>query len=172
MATLGTVGGGGKIGDWDESTLIRFLRDFQDQQPQTFFDKLRINQLQIETLLNLKPDKLVLLTNATFVNIGDPGVPGFENSWVNFGGGESTAGYWRDPFGFVTLKGVIKSGTINTTCFTLPPGYRPLEKQLVATISNAAIGRLDITTAGAVIPVSGNNAYFSLNNVRFPTTNL
>jgi hypothetical protein len=166
------VGAGGKIGDWDESTLIRFLRDFQDQQPQTFFDKLRINQLQIETLMNLKPDRLILLTNNTFTNVGDPGAPVFKNAWVNFAAGEALAGYWRDPFGFVTLKGVIKTGTINTACFTLPPGYRPLEKQLVATISNGAIGRLDVTTAGAVIPVSGNNAYFALNNISFPTTNV
>ncbi len=169
---ISTVGGGGRIGDWDESTLIRFLRDFQEQQPTAFFDKLRINQLQVESLFNLRPSTITLLTASTFVNIGEIGAPSFENAWVNFSTGEASAGYWKDPFGFVHLKGVIKSGTINTTAFTLPPGYRPQEKQLFDSISNAAIGRLDVTTAGAVIPVAGNNAYFSLNGKMFPTTNL
>jgi len=155
------------IGNWNTSTLIRFLRDFQDQQPTPYFQKLRIDQLQVEQVMNLKPTAITLLTNSDFFEIGQQGVPSYENSWVRYSAGEAAPGYFRDPFGFVQLKGVAKDGTINTTMFTLPPGYRPYEKQTVATISNGAIGRLDVNTDGTVVPVSGSNVYFSLNNIRF-----
>lgn len=158
------------IGNWTQSHLIRFLRDFQDQQPTTYFQKMRIDQLQVETLFNLKPTAISLLTAADFQIVGSQDAPPFQNSWVAWGAGEAVPGYWKDPFGFVHLKGVIKSGTINTTAFTLPPGFRPAEKQTIAVISNGAIGRLDVATDGQVTPVSGSNVYVSLNNVRFRVT--
>lgn len=158
------------IGNWDQATLIRFLRDFQDQQPQQFFSKLRIDQLQVDSLMNLKPTQITLLTENDFNVVGAQGAPPFQNSWVAWGAGEAVPGYWKNPFGFVHLKGVIKSGTINTVAFTLPPGYRPAEKQTIAALSNGAIGRLDIATNGDVIPVSGSNVYFSLNSIQFRTT--
>lgn len=158
------------IGNWTESQLIRFLRDWQDQQPQQYFGKMRIDQLQVDTLLNLKPTTIALLTANAHTVIGSQGAPAFQNSWVAWGAGEAIPGYWKDPFGFVHLKGVIKSGTINTVAFNLPPGYRPAEKQTIAAISNNAIGRLDIATNGDVTPVAGSNVYFSLNNVQFRNT--
>lgn len=158
------------IGNWTQTTLIRFLRDFQDQQPTPFFSKLRIDQLQVDSLFNLKPSSISLLTDFSFEVVGAQGAAPFQNSWVAWGAGEALPGYWKDPFGFVVLKGVIKSGTINQVAFTLPPGYRPAEKQIVAVISNGAIGRVDIATNGEVTPVAGNNTYVSLNNIRFRTT--
>ena len=159
------------IGNWSQSTLIRFLRDFQDQQPQTFVQKLRIDQLQVDSLLNLRPTAISLLTSTAFNVVGAQGSPPFENSWVAWGAGEAVPGYWKDPFGFVHLKGVIKSGTVGNTAFTLPPGYRPPEKQTFATISNGAIGRVDITTSGQVQPVTpSSNVYVSLNGLHFRIT--
>ncbi len=158
------------IGNWSQSQLIRFLRDYQDQQPQQYYNKLRIDQLQVDTLLNLKPASITLLTANDFTPIGSQGAPAFQNSWVAWGAGEGVPGYWKDPFGFVHLKGVIKSGTINAVAFNLPPGYRPPEKQTIASISNGAIGRLDVATNGDVTPVAGSNVYFSLNNIQFRIT--
>jgi len=158
------------IGNWTQSTLIRFLRDYQDQQPTQFFDKLRINQLQVDQLLNLKPSSIALLTDNDFHIVGALGEPAFAGTWVAWGSGEAVPGFFKDPFGFVHLKGVIKNGVINTAAFTLPPGYRPAEKQTMAVISNGAIGRLDISTDGIVTPVSGNNTYVSLNSLQFRTT--
>lgn len=159
------------IGNWDTTQLIRFLRDFQDQQPQTFFTKMRIDQLQVDTLLNLKPTSISLLTSNTATVVGAQGAPAFENSWVAWGAGEAVPAYWKDPFGYIHLKGVIKSGTVGNTAFTLPPGFRPQEKMTFATISNGALGRVDVTTGGAVQPVTpSNNTYVVLNGMTFRTT--
>ena len=51
--------------------------------------------------------------------------PTLLNSWVNAGGAFETAGYLKDPLGFVHLKGVVQSGTSGTAVFVLPTGYRP-----------------------------------------------
>lgn len=159
------------IGNWTQSTLIRFLRDFQDQQPQQFFSKMRIDQLQVDSLLNLKPTSIALLTANDYTIVGEQGAPPFENSWVWYGGaGTGKPGFWKDPLGFVHLKGLAKSGTINTAIFTLPPGYRPQELVVSAVMSNNADARVDVNPSGTVVSVTGSNVYVSLDNITFRTT--
>jgi len=46
------------------------------------------------------------------------------NGWVNYGGDHQTCQYWKDPFGFVHLKGMIIGGG-GPHFMTLPVGYRP-----------------------------------------------
>lgn len=169
---IGQTWGAGTIGNWTQSDLIRFIREYQEQQPPSFFDKLRINQLQVESILNLKPSSIVLLTANNFVNVGDTGAPAFQNGWVAYGSSYGKVGYWKDPFGFVHLKGLAKSGTINTNIFTLPPGYRPYERKRYMAVSNGAVGILDVLTDGSVLPVTGNNTYFQLDGLYWPTTNV
>lgn len=48
----------------------------------------------------------------------------FTNSWSNQGAPYFNAG-WRKVNGRVYLRGVVKSGTIGSSMFTLPSGYRP-----------------------------------------------
>jgi hypothetical protein len=57
--------------------------------------------------------------------------PVLQNAWVNYGDGNSTAGYCKDEFGNVRIKGYLKSGmtTAGTTLFVLPAGYRPAERR-------------------------------------------
>jgi hypothetical protein len=62
---------------------------------------------------------LVPLTGSAWV------APALINSWANFGGGFETAGYLKDPIGFVHLKGLIVSGATSTVAFVLPAGFRP-----------------------------------------------
>jgi len=51
--------------------------------------------------------------------------PTFQNSWVNSPGSQP-AGFFKDSFGFIHLRGAIKNGSaINTVAFILPTGYRP-----------------------------------------------
>src|SRR5689334_8472746 len=51
--------------------------------------------------------------------IGAAGQPAFENGWVNESPTtETTAAFYKDPFGVIHLKGLITSGT-NNTIFTL-----------------------------------------------------
>ena len=91
----------------------------------------------------------------------------FQNSWVNYDGTFNQCGYLRDPHGFVHLRGLVKSGTIGTTIFTLPAGYRPEYQQLFNVQSNSALGRCDVKTNGEVTANAGNNAWFSLDGLIF-----
>lgn len=94
--------------------------------------------------------------------------PSFLNSWVNYGGSYNTAGYFRDKNGIVHLRGMIKLGSVGSAAFTLPEGYRPTNNELLATISNGAIGRINIDSSGNVTPASpSNNAWVSLDGITF-----
>lgn len=92
----------------------------------------------------------------------------FENSWANFSSDYHMAGYYRDAFGRVFLRGLIASGSVGSTAFTLPSGYRPEKHCLFSVVSNDSIGQVFITTAGAVTPISpSNNAWVSLEGISF-----
>lgn len=94
--------------------------------------------------------------------------PTMLNSWVDYDTTFNTCQYYKDKDGVVHLKGLIKNGTMRTTAFTLPAGYRPSRKYLIATMTSPnVVGRLDIDTSGNVIPTTGSNAWFSLDNVSF-----
>lgn len=48
------------------------------------------------------------------------------NGWVNRGNaGDHFASYFKDNSSIVRVRGVIKSGVVNTEVFRLPTGYRP-----------------------------------------------
>lgn len=93
--------------------------------------------------------------------------PSFVNSWVNFGGGYNDAGYFKDPFGIVHLRGLIKLGTVGQNAFVLPAGYRPAARELFNVQSNGALGRVDVLADGSVFISSGNNAWVSLDGLTF-----
>lgn len=159
------------IGTWTPTQLIKTLRDYLEQNPATFIEKLRVDKLQVETLLNLKPTQITLLTDTTWKLVGQQGAPAFQNSWVNFGGSSDVAGYWKDPLGFVVLKGVVKSGTVGSAAWTLPPGYRPVAKREFGTISNGAIGYVVVNTDGTVVPTTpSSNTSVMLDGIRFRTS--
>ncbi len=48
-----------------------------------------------------------------------------ENSWANVGSPYYNAGYYKDPFGIVRLRGRVYSGSSGTVALTLPTGFRP-----------------------------------------------
>lgn len=92
----------------------------------------------------------------------------FLNSWVNHSPDIfNSAAYFKDLFGVVHLKGLVKDGTIGQAIFTLPEGYRPSKRELFVTISTNAIGKIYIHTDGNVSAEIGNNTYFSLDGVTF-----
>lgn len=94
--------------------------------------------------------------------------PTLLNSWTNFGGGYEDAGYYRRG-GRVYLRGMIDGGTVGSAAFTLPEGYRPTNNVTLATISNNAIGRIAVTTAGEVRPVTPSvTTWVSLDGLSFP----
>lgn len=94
---------------------------------------------------------------------------GFENSWANNGGG-TDAEYRKHPDGRVALRGLIDTGSISTTAFTLPTGYRPAAKHHISVASNSLYGQVDLNTDGAVDPTVGDNTWVSLDGIRFDST--
>lgn len=92
-------------------------------------------------------------------------------AWVNFGGVYAPAGYWKDINGMVHLRGLVKSGAIPSTIFTLATGYRPAANMNVyqIVVSNNGVGVVEIQSGGAVVAQAGNNTHFSLEGIKFRT---
>ena len=93
--------------------------------------------------------------------------PTFLNGWVNFGSNNALAGYFKDNFGIVHLRGVISSGAIGSDAFTLPVGYRPAFNERYAVPSNSLFGQIIVTLSGTVIPSTGSNVNIALNGITF-----
>jgi hypothetical protein len=123
--------------------------------------------LQDNLNLNISRQQIVNVLGENWRNVGDTNQPAYQNSWVNFGGIYAPAGFRIDYLGVVHLRGMIKNGTLNTPAFTLPAGYRPEFRVLVGVDSNGAHGRVEITPSGDVIPVSGSNLWFQLDDLFF-----
>ncbi len=89
------------------------------------------------------------VTFAIGITIPAPTAPTLLNSWVNAGGANMVAGYWKDAYGVVHLQGFVQSGTVASIIFTLPTGYRPTAK--IFFYSNDGItveANGDVTSAG------------------------
>jgi hypothetical protein len=67
----------------------------------------------------------------------------------------------------VHLSGLVRAGTVGSTIFTLPAGYRPGKTIIRATQSANAQARLDIWASGAVQATQGSSTWFSLDGVSF-----
>lgn len=77
-----------------------------------------------------------------------------QNGWVSFDtGGHPTPQYTKSADKVVTLKGMIKNGTITpgTVIANLPAGYRPKQRLCFATAGHAAHARVDVMPNGDVI---------------------
>lgn len=114
---------------------------------------------------------LSLTENWRLINFGleDWLIPSFLNSWVNVGSPYKNVGYRKSADGlFVYLCGVISSGVIGSAAFILPSNYRPTNTCILSTISNNAVGRVDVDNSGNVIPVLPSvNTWVSLDNLKF-----
>lgn len=158
---------GNTIGDWDPSTLTRFIKDILTNQPVQQLSYLLVDSLEVRQRLQAN-DQAIFEKQRVINYIGQVGQPAFVNAWVNFGGSYEGAGYLRTVDGFVRLFGVIKSGTVGNSAFTLPPGYRPTTLKTLPTLSNNAIGRVDIDTAGVVTPQTpSSNVWVVLDGLTF-----
>ncbi|MCP1307783.1 hypothetical protein [Paenibacillus tyrfis] len=98
--------------------------------------------------------------------------PTLLNGWVNYGDGAYTdAGYFKDEFGIVHIRGLVKNGQLNASIFMLPLGYRPARAMVipVATDGNGQLilGRLTIDFNGSVYHTLGGTGWFSLDGISF-----
>lgn len=157
---------GESVKDWTTSRLVRFIKDLFEKDPPGFIGSTSIDNLEVVNTLLVR-DQVVFTRDPNFHFVGNPGEPSFTNSWVNWGAPYNPAGFWKDPLGFVHLIGMVKSGTVNTTIFTLPAGSRPIFDMVCPIVSNGAFGRLDVKADGTIVLVSGSNVYASLENITF-----
>jgi len=130
--------------------------------------------------------------------VGTPGEPGFIDNfgcgggdcagWANFGAGHNTVGFYKDPYGVVHLKGVVKwtnagqsaPGGCGWPIFQLPEGYRPTSTEAHATMKNDTPSRVDVWSAGAgyapgTVRICDsrstvNGDYYLLDGISFRTT--
>ncbi|MBL1177832.1 hypothetical protein [Pantanalinema sp. GBBB05] len=98
--------------------------------------------------------------------------PTLLNGWANYGAPLNPAGYWRDSFGVVHLRGVVANGAAGTNLFVLPTGYRPTNRELICTISGgsgniATLARVDILSTGEIQHMSGGVQFLSLDGLTF-----
>lgn len=92
--------------------------------------------------------------------------PTLINSFVNVGGANATAGYYKDEMGVVRLRGRISTGSSGASPFTLPVGFRPSATKVFPIVSNNAFGYVTIDSAG-VVTVFGNSTYYALESISF-----
>lgn len=160
------------IASWSPTTLIKFVRDLQDQQPKIQYSTLQTDYLEVVKALTLTGD-ITVPTRPAYSIVGAQGQPAFEGTWAaDTSGGRGTPGFWKDPFGFIHLKGALQLGTASTTAFTLPPGYRPPEYRIFAQMrTDGVLAKVDVNTNGAVVPQTapaGNS--ISLDGIYFRLT--
>lgn len=93
--------------------------------------------------------------------------PTLLNSWVWYGSDLNIVGYFKDSNNIVHLKGCIKSGTLDLTCFILPSGYRPLGRSVFPVNSDGAYGSCYIYANGEVKPHIGSALSFMLDGISF-----
>lgn len=104
----------------------------------------------------------------TWIIVGDPGAPPFQNGWKHFGAGNNPVSFSKDTFGIVRLRGTATGGTAPpSTIFTLPDGYRPKMFLNVPIAANGAFGYVLIGATGIVNLQGGSTAWASLENIAF-----
>jgi hypothetical protein len=99
----------------------------------------------------------------------------FQNAWINYGNGYAGAGFTKDEFGWVTVKGMIYNGILPGAAFVLPAGYRPAELIRFSTQAHngsaIVVAGIDISTSGNVTVAYGGTTWVSLNGIRFLAKN-
>lgn len=110
------------------------------------------------------------LANPTAANEQPWQTPTLQNGWVKYGDVFTDPAYMKDSRGFVHVRGLVKSGTVGATIFTLPAGYRPAGSVRFATDSNGAYAAVTVTAAG-LITSTGSNTWVFLDAILFRAEN-
>jgi hypothetical protein len=109
-------------------SVLGTLREQARNRPLLDFEAVRVARAARETKLQY----------TDWINVGDVGAPNFLNSWSNVNmatisafepltsDGRNPAGYFRDRWGFVHLRGVVTNPSItNAAIFQLPSDLVP-----------------------------------------------
>jgi hypothetical protein len=95
--------------------------------------------------------------------------PTLVNGFTNYGGNFAPAGYFKDEFSNVNLRGLVNTAgnPDGVTIFTLPVGYRPSYQLIFTTLNNDVYARIDVFTDGTVKVASGSAGWFNLEQISF-----
>lgn len=122
--------------------------------PNSWFDGVKPIQT-IETLYQEKANKV----QEAWIT------PTLLNGWVQFEP-NSNAAYMKDEFGFVHLKGKLKSGIVAADLFSLPVGYRSNYSKVFPCSSSGNVASIVISNV-VYINSGANNASISLDGITF-----
>ena len=95
------------------------------------------------------------------------------NGWAAYGNGYGVPQYTKSADGIVILKGLLNAApSPQNVIATLPAGYCPAERLLMATASNAAWARLDIIRLSngtcQLAPQAGSSTtWFTVDDIRY-----
>lgn len=95
--------------------------------------------------------------------------PQLLNGWQDFGGTFAGAGYRRRSDGRVSLRGLVKGGSVGAAVFVLPEGFRPqADERFVSTGGGGSVALVFVRSSGAVeVGAGANNASVSLSGISF-----
>lgn len=90
------------------------------------------------------------------------------NGWTKYGSPYAAAAYTKTRAGVVVLKGLIKSGALDSATATLPADYRPAAHLMFEASANSAACRFDVFSHGDISVTSAcSNAWASLDSIRY-----
>jgi hypothetical protein len=153
----------------------------QKGDPVLFSDLVSRNILNIRKIKFVDGDNLtagfidnfsdIVYVQSDWITVGDAGAPAFENSWDNDNTStENSASFKKRIDNTVQLRGAIKTGSSNTTVFTLPTGFRPqkLNYFICAVPGDPAnVAVVSINSFGTVNIKYSGGAVFALDSIRF-----
>ena len=95
--------------------------------------------------------------------------PTLTNGWTNFGGTFAGAGYCKRGDGRVSLRGLVKGGTVGASVLVLPVGFRPAaDERFASTGGGGSIALVFVRASGSVeVGAGANNASVSLSGISF-----
>jgi hypothetical protein len=151
----------------DLGWLTKFVQQQFTKFPDLNFNQLLADQAIVSRKLTVQ-DEVDFQAYKEWRFVGSAGQPVFTNSWVNFTSPSANASFLKGPDGFISLHGVIKSGTVGSSAFALPPGYRPVAPIEFIVASNSTTGRVVVNTDGTVVPSTpSSNVSVTLDQIRF-----
>lgn len=152
-----------ELPDEFKTWLPRFLR---------YLSSLQVSKQQIPGIMG-----------EIYRNVGDVGQPAFTTGWRHYSAGASAYGkvrFYKDYSGIVHLEGVAETTATPLTplVYTLPPGYCPVQQQIIGCICNAPSGtqllcRVEILSTGDIqvqnpaYTVFTSGSWLSLNDIHF-----
>lgn len=99
--------------------------------------------------------------------VGGPWLaPSFGAGWGNYDPATWQVGGYKKFGDLVIMRGLVaRTSGVGTTIMTLPAGYVPTKYLLFGVLTDAGLGRIDISTTGTVSLVSGGATWVSFNDI-------